>query len=165
MPGPWACGEEYIMLLPRYCPPLFFPWFWELHLGSAWASLPLWPERLSSASTNSSPREDSLHSQVHLWPQTLEDHQIQTCSSDSSHQFLTQTLKMCHRPSISTRKPSTVPQMWSICSLRHWTDSILDPVIPPPALVVGHLADPVAPTFYSFRICLLFSATPPPTTL
>lgn len=90
---------------------------------------------------------------------TLEDHQIQACSSDSSHQLLTQTLQMCHKPSISTWKPSTVPQMWSICSLSQWMVSILDPVIPPPALVMGHLADPVAPTSYSFGISLLLSAT------
>lgn len=58
---------------------------------------------------------------------TRDDPQIQTCPSDSSHQHLTQTLQMFHRPSFFTRKPSIVPQMWSPCSLSQWMVPILGP--------------------------------------
>lgn len=58
---------------------------------------------------------------------TLDDSEIQTCPSDSSHQHLTHTLQIFHRPSIFTRKPSIVPQMWSPCSLSQWMVPILGP--------------------------------------
>lgn len=158
MPGPWACGEQHTMSLPRYHSPLLFRWFWEFHLGSfcmGFSSSLTW--EIIAASSNWSLRKGSLNSQVHLWLTRLRITKPKP-APQTPHQLLTQTLQMCHRPSISTWKPSTVPQMWSMYSLSQWTVSILDPVIPPPLPVLGHLTDPMAPTSYSFGICLL-SAT------
>lgn len=91
---------------------------------------------------------------------TLDDPQIQTCPSDSSHQHLTQTLQMFHRPSIFTRKPSIVPQMWSPCSLSQWLVPILGPwsLLQPLELAISQILWLLPPKISG--IFFLFWATP-----
>lgn len=146
LPGPEACREQAAHCAYPKVPagPVLLPWFWGLHLSSVLASCPLptWGVIVSLLLT--APLEKSPIVIASPMTHTFDGLRIQTCPSDSSHQNL-ETLQMLHRPSISTWKAPTVPQMWSPRSVSQRRVTTLHSVIPPAAPVVSHLPDPAAP--------------------